>query len=566
MAKKSKRKALLCLMIPFILTGCGTFPNLPKGKITNNPANTDSSKTKNNREPYTKRHYSESIQHFNVPLSERSCDTFDKEGFIKAFFEFNEIIENTYAQENEPRLIELYNDINAGLLDIKTDSVIANYSYQLDVNNQEAYDTYTEKSDLYNSYYAKTLHLFRSAFLTDYADVFRSYIGDAHADIFSDSGHTVSEEEKSLKKKIEDLHHEYRTLISQNSDCTELKKLYIELVNTNNDYAQLLGYDNYATYAYSNVFSRDYTPEDIFSIEDEIINEFLPLYSDYVIAVTDDETVYDAYDDNYDSGLEKFTNLRKCIQNISPELVESLDHLIANELYDVDDSETKLFSSGFTQEMYSYNDAYIFISPDNMVTDYTTVLHEFGHYNRAYYTPNDAFTLKGSQDIEEIMSQGLQLLCYDYYDDFNSSYGTALAMVTVFDKMQSILDGFTINEAEYRAYTTSDLTIEKLDAIWKDAHAKYSRDPEDLDDWTEISQVFEKPFYYISYATSGLASFEIFAESRTDFNTGIEKYMTITALPKGTKFLEALNAANLNNFFEEGTVTNLSEELADTLL
>ena len=42
--------------------------------------------------------------------------------------------------------------------------------------------------------------------------------------------------------------------------------------------------------------------------------------------------------------------------------------------------------------------------------------------------------------------------------------------------------------------------------------------------------------------------------------------MTITALPKGTKFLEALNAANLNNFFEEGTVTNLSEELADTLL
>lgn len=83
--------------------------------------------------------------------------------------------------------------------------------------------------------------------------------------------------------------------------------------------------------------------------------------------------------------------------------------------------------------------------------------------------------------------------------------------------------------------------------------------------WTQISQVFQKPFYYINYATSGLVSFEIFAESRKDFNIGIEKYMTITSLPKGTKFIEALNIAELQNFFEKGVISELSDILADAL-
>ena len=162
------------------------------------------------------------------------------------------------------------------------------------------------------------------------------------------------------------------------------------------------------------------------------------------------------------------------------------------------------------------------------------------------------------------MSQGLQLLCYDYYGDYHEKYGSALAAQTIFQKMTAILDGFAVNEAECRSYTTPDLTIEKLDAIWAETFEKYGRPFEDTS-WTQISQVFQKPFYYISYATSGLASFEIFAESRKDFNIGIEKYMTITSLPKGTKFIEALNIAELQNFFEKGVISELSDILADAL-
>lgn len=41
--------------------------------------------------------------------------------------------------------------------------------------------------------------------------------------------------------------------------------------------------------------------------------------------------------------------------------------------------------------------------------------------------------------------------------------------------------------------------------------------------------------------------------------------MTITSLPKGTKFIEALNLAELQNFFEKGAISELSDILADAL-
>ena len=77
-----------------------------------------------------------------------------------------------------------------------------------------------------------------------------------------------------------------------------------------------------------------------------------------------------------------------------------------------------------------------------------------------------------------------------------------------------------------------------------------------------IDHVFEEPFYYIGYATSALASFELFLESRVDFHSGVAKYMTLTTVPAGTKYQEALTIAGLNNIFEPGTIAKISEDLS----
>lgn len=250
------------------------------------------------------------------------------------------------------------------------------------------------------------------------------------------------------------------------------------------------------------------------------------------------------------------------MKNISPKFEESLDYLIRNQLYAVDASDTK-GPSDYTVSLPAYNDAFIFIQPLGKVSDYKTVLHEFGHYSAHYYRPASAFEPNLVTDVEEIMSQGLQLLCYDYYGAYYEEYGDALAESTIFQIMQAVPKGFAVNEAEYLSYTTEDLTPEKLDAIWAECNDKFYKPIGQSDDaWLGIPHVFQNPFYYIGYATSALTAFELFVESREDFEGSVDKYMKITELPAGTTYLEALEQVGLSDIFEPGTVKELSKEVA----
>lgn len=461
---------LLCFALLSGLTGCGLLPKFPAfpepdSKAPSEPETTVSSEPKPpaNQEPFV------SIPHFDVPLEERSRNGFDSAAYDSAYHEFAALLE---SDGNAARIGELYKNINGLIQDSKTDAALALYDYDLDVSNKELAERYSSMQSIYSSVYGKSVHLFRSVFSTAYADTFRAQIGDALADKL-EAAATVTEEENALKARIRELERSYDTLARQGADSLAFKELYIELVNANNAYARLRGHENYASYAYSKGKGRDYTIEDIRGMESEVVSSFIPVYRAYVRMVTKD-VVYDAYKENHDSGEVKFSKLKGCIENISPRLVESLEHLIQNRLYDVEFSDTK-GQSDYTVALPSYHDAYIFINPQNKVSDYKTILHEFGHYNALYYRAGDAFDPNLVMDVEEIMSQGLQLLCYDYYDAYNETYGRALAQSTVFQIMQSVSKGFAVNEAEYLCYTTPELTVEKLDEIWSAANKKYAQ-------------------------------------------------------------------------------------------
>ena len=57
----------------------------------------------------------------------------------------------------------------------------------------------------------------------------------------------------------------------------ELKQLYIDLVNTNNAFAQSFGYANYPDFVYAVEYGRDYTMTDLKKIENEVKDHFIPV-------------------------------------------------------------------------------------------------------------------------------------------------------------------------------------------------------------------------------------------------------------------------------------------------
>lgn len=504
--------------------------------------------------------YYTSIEHMDISLSERSRNSFDEESFNSCCDDFKKALESS---GNEESLIENYELIKKQLDNLSTDNYLALYDYYLNVNNEEASEISAKKEELYRNEYSNACSLFKEALLSDYADTFTEYIGTELAEGFADFTELTDEENQLLDKQTE-LAQKYDSLSSDGADYDEIKQLYIETIKNNNKIANYYGYDNYAEYAYSQLYLRDFTIDDISSISDEVIYNILPLFAAYSNDVFDNGSIDNIYDENTDTGKTKFTNLRNCIESISPELDASLDHLLKNNLYDVDYSKDKL-SVGFTANLPSYNDGYIYYSSDNTVSDYSTIVHEFGHFNHIYNTKADTFNSSSILDVQEIMSQGLQLLFYDYYDQLvGDGNGEALSEYTIYELLVNILHAFAVNDAEYNCYTETDLTVQKLDDIWNDAFDKYylSLD-ETFDSWTDISHVFTSPFYYISYGTSALASFEIFTKAQNDFASGVDKYLTISALSDDITFTEALSMAGLKNIFDDGTIASLTASLAD---
>lgn len=61
----------------------------------------------------------------------------------------------------------------------------------------------------------------------------------------------------------------------------ELGGVYLELVKLRNDFAHSLGYENYAAYAYPNLYGRDYTPEEALDFCRAVMEQVTPLFESW---------------------------------------------------------------------------------------------------------------------------------------------------------------------------------------------------------------------------------------------------------------------------------------------
>lgn len=61
----------------------------------------------------------------------------------------------------------------------------------------------------------------------------------------------------------------------------ELGGVYLELVKLRNEFARSLGYENYAAYAYPNLYGRDYTPEQALAFCRAVMEQMMPLVASW---------------------------------------------------------------------------------------------------------------------------------------------------------------------------------------------------------------------------------------------------------------------------------------------
>lgn len=371
----------------------------------------------------------------------------------------------------------------------------------------------------------------------------------------------------------EDTYNEISRGIAKNQNAV-LGEIYMRMVELRQQIAKSEGYDNYAEYAYSEIYERDYTLEEIRAFHDGVKEAIMPLYY----------AVYDLYLNAYYGGA--FNELygeyagdgaldimEPYIGRMSGELLESFTYMREHGLFDSDYSETKS-GAGFTTMLYSYGAPFFF----NSATDYgdpfdfTTAVHEFGHYNNFYWQPYGWEDGSKSIDLAEVHSQGLELMFSHWYPEiFGEEKGATLLDYQIFNMLYAIYTGAVYDELQLYVYTTEDITLEKINQEWRRLCGEYGSVPEDdprteMYGWVGVHHTFDSPCYYISYAVSAAGALAFWLEAlEGDYYDALDHYLEFTALDAEPSFQESFELVGMENPLSPAYLEELSGAVWEAL-
>ncbi len=402
-----------------------------------------------------------------------------------------------------------------------------------------------------------------------------------------------------IQEEIDNILSQYNNEItSESPNTTTIAGLYEQLVNKNNQLAVLYGYDNYMTYAYKNVYNRNYTPAQTKAMSAFVKQYIVPLYTSINAKF---ETAYNALDGNdaTDADINLYKGLMfdslftKTTSKYFDEVKDAID-LISNYFKYLDssndvmfyDAVEDLFKTGnyfvgqvegaFTYYMPQVGNTILYF--DN--TDYGegtyyysnsfTFVHEFGHYYENVLNLTKSGERPLSYDFCETQSQGNEMMFLAWLgSNTTASKGyNAVKYSQLANMLQTVLNATAIDEFEQAVYTGSyegytTLNANNYQDLYDTICTKYGINDKENGNTYWMGVCFDNAAYYISYAMSALPSIEIYAKA-VDKDGGLDvartAYLTLFT-NASTDYNTVLAAAGLHNAFEEALYTELTNAI-----
>lgn len=352
----------------------------------------------------------------------------------------------------------------------------------------------------------------------------------------------------------------------------EVGPIFLEIVQVLNRYAVLKGFENYGELAYRD-YGRDYSMADAAAFHHLVREYFVPLCTrqqalayvspaeqasgDACAALFEDADQADLVD-----------MVRPHMNSISSEFAQLFDYMLRCNLLDIEPNPKKN-TMVFTSPLPSYDSAYICGYHYGTSYDVSALVHEFGHFAEFCFAENAYAGM--SLDLAEVNSQGLEVLYYPYATEMvGEEAALSYRNGSLSNLLYAVTEGALMDEFLQTVYTTPQLTLEQVNRIYHDIAESYGQMMADDTygySWSSIPHHFEAPFYYLSYATSAMASLDLLARSATDYDAACDTYLRLTSqgIPAQNGFRAALVQAGLDDVFEEETVSFISSAIEDYL-
>lgn len=463
-----------------------------------------------------------------------------------------------------------------------------------DAQYEEKYNFATE---VYNENVSRYYKLFRDVYNSAYKDAFFDGWSTedinyalAQADSYGNSQYT------EIKNKIDSLVLEYNNLMDSMAPTSEIAEKYADLVNLNNDLAEIAGYDNYMDYAYGNIYGRAYTPADVSTMRNYVKRYIAPKLDELAAFFETFRGFSNLKSQNYylsiatesvfspNESSKTYVNLmgkyfKEMTQTGNDKVIDFYD--VANDIFKNGNYYLGQHDGAYTYWINAQQTSILYFSNQKDGGYYTyqntfTFVHEFGHYFNGYY--NGALEL--SMDHDETQSQGDEMMFLAWLGN-NIPLGCgegyeALAKEKLANMLSTICIATAVDEFEQAAYTGTyngqTVKASNYHSVFSQILATYGKTMSaNVDYWTYV--VFEQPAYYVSYAMSALPCVELYTIACNNFNTAKQTYFKLFTFsddetcvsPDGEvlkNYSEILKYCGLNNPFEEQLYTTIYNDLA----
>lgn len=357
--------------------------------------------------------------------------------------------------------------------------------------------------------------------------------------------------------------------IAKNQNAA-LGDIYLRMAALRKEISKSAGYDNYADYAYTEIYQRDYTQQEIRSFHQAVKDEIVPL-SNALTTLYYYESADPVFSEDY-AGDTALDVIEPYIGRLSSEMAEAFAYMRGHGLYDIGYSDTK-GEAGFTTTLDSYGAPFYFNRPTGDIYDLSTAIHEFGHYNDAYWQSAGWNDGDKPLDISEVHSQALELLFTHFYEDIFESEESAEAVqdYLILNLLSSaIIYGCLFDELQQYVYATDNVTLEQINREFCQLCREYGIIPEDderteMYSWYEVPHTFTQPCYYISYAVSAAGAFAFWLDAQDDYFAAVDDYLKFTSLDSSYGFQESFAELGIDSPIDPQYVEDLADALWEAL-
>ncbi len=486
----------------------------------------------------------------------------DVERFDTLLSEFEELAKQQSSDTREA--FKAHDKVYEMFEYIRTESNVAYVNYYSDLASETYWEQYSYAEEIYSNVYSKY-----------YSALLRIKASDSpfKAEFFADWSAEELEELERDYSGVSDLQSANNELLDSYFDLNAadvgwgdaVNHIYEQFIQNSNEIADVFGYENYYEYASVKRYRRDYSKEQRGNFRAYVKQYIVPLYMD----------CYDRYNSRFhDLSISQFNAFNELISNdyrtvplaetyvngyfeiFDDELQKKLSSMLTKNSTVISDA-AGAYEGAFTTYFDYYEEPVAYFHEDFM--DLLTVIHENGHY-AAYYGIGGA-ALPGL-DLCETHSQGNEWLFMAYLEDapgVDRDVYEVFLLRRLLTGLQGIVLSTLVDECEESFYSAEtpfasdefDAEIERIENTYGEFAGLF-----DVNGYFK-RVVLSSPVYYISYATSELASIALYVKAINNFDETRDDFSRLlNEADSSDTFLASLEAAGLPSPFELSTFEN----------